>query len=52
MALKKRTISRVAEKLAVEAEPGLTTAQLMVRPPCRVPVSESAVLLTAMTSHS
>ncbi|KAK0619957.1 permease for cytosine/purines, uracil, thiamine, allantoin-domain-containing protein [Immersiella caudata] len=30
MALKKRTISRVAEKLAVEAEPGLTTAQLML----------------------
>jgi NCS1 family nucleobase:cation symporter-1 len=30
MALKKRTISRVAEKLAVDAEPGLTTAQLML----------------------
>ncbi|KAK0643264.1 permease for cytosine/purines, uracil, thiamine, allantoin-domain-containing protein [Cercophora newfieldiana] len=30
MALKKRTISRVAEKLAVESEPGLTTAQLML----------------------
>lgn len=30
MALKKRT-GRWAEKLAVDAEPGLTTAQLMVR---------------------
>jgi len=30
MAIKKETLSRVAEKLAVEAEPGLTTTQLMV----------------------
>ncbi|KAK5657661.1 hypothetical protein OQA88_2733 [Cercophora sp. LCS_1] len=30
MEVKRRTFSRVAEKLAVEAEPGLTTAQLML----------------------
>jgi len=36
MAVKKR-ITRIAEKLAVDAEPGLTTAQLMVRMPARLP---------------
>jgi len=30
MALKKRTVAHVAEKLAVDNEPGLTTAQLML----------------------
>ncbi|KAK0715139.1 permease for cytosine/purines, uracil, thiamine, allantoin-domain-containing protein [Lasiosphaeris hirsuta] len=30
MAIKKRAISRFAEKIAVDAEPGLTTAQLML----------------------
>ncbi|KAK3353358.1 permease for cytosine/purines, uracil, thiamine, allantoin-domain-containing protein [Lasiosphaeria hispida] len=30
MAVKKRAISRFAEKIAVDAEPGLTTAQLML----------------------
>ena len=47
MAIKKRA-GRLAEKLAVEAEPGLTTTQLMVRTSSRlVPAGAAALPLSA-----